>query len=476
MQDVSMQNYAQNQALCKKYVKTVPETKVPQPPVPSVQTQAQTQDTKNDTVELKEKDNSKKAKIAKIALLTATCVAAAAFLEGAFSGNKLDKQIRQFIRKHEDVFNFSKFKATLSENEQVKKLSKVSNIVNNSNTVKDSFSLPVIKRIPVLRKITGKVSDIYTKASLKTTKAKYIASKQAADSAIDELQNLTDKTGAKDKVKTLIEKLQKTYGENFNSELTENRLKDIQQAMQEDGTIAKKTRSSFVEIGKKLLNKNTRKEAMKTLSDGVIIENLAAKKKEEFVQPLEKGYKDIKGIWQEIFDTIKEENGESWLKENEEKLLGAKNKYTQKLKSAIQNECNEHFNKIRDIEAGGAETDIITMGLTAGAMGVYLAQADDKNQRVEVGLTSGVPLMVALLTATIGANKQLSGFKSAVLGLLTGEAAKLIGEAANKKYQARHGIKEQKINIPTLNSTKEEIKNGAQKIKKRANEKLQGRA
>ena len=90
---------------------------------------------------------------------------------------------------------------------------------------------------------------------------------------------------------------------------------------------------------------------------------------------------------------------------------------------------------------------------TTGMLGVYLAQAEDKNQRVEAALTTGVPLGLGMLSTTFATMKMYTGMKAIAFGAVATFIANTIGKAINKEYQKRHNVKNQDLEIPTLDIT-----------------------
>ena len=98
----------------------------------------------------------------------------------------------------------------------------------------------------------------------------------------------------------------------------------------------------------------------------------------------------------------------------------------------------------------------------AGLMGIYLAQAEDKNQRVEVALTTGVPLGLGMIATTFATMKMYAGIKSLAFGAVTTFAANTIGKLINNQYQKRNNVETKEPEIFTLDKATHEF---TQKIK-----------
>ncbi len=108
---------------------------------------------------------------------------------------------------------------------------------------------------------------------------------------------------------------------------------------------------------------------------------------------------------------------------------------SQKLKDAI-NEYNgvkgTLLPKIRDINCGSAPTDFITIIASTLGLGVATACADTKEEKKSILVNLGIPLLVTLGSTTYGTMKALSGAKSLIFGLVTGQAASLGAGAIDK--------------------------------------------
>ena len=94
--------------------------------------------------------------------------------------------------------------------------------------------------------------------------------------------------------------------------------------------------------------------------------------------------------------------------------------------------------------------DILSTAGTIGTLGLYTAQADTKEERVGVTLTTGIPLVVSLGTTIGMTTKMVGGAKALILGALTGLGANILGNQINKKYQEAKGTENAPKTIVTL--------------------------
>ncbi len=115
----------------------------------------------------------------------------------------------------------------------------------------------------------------------------------------------------------------------------------------------------------------------------------------------------------EAFNKIEATEG---LRQEAQEALDKFNKIKQKT-------AQELVPKLRDINAGNAPTDLITILASTGALVGAVAMEDDKKEKKSIIINLGIPLIATLSTQIYGTVKLLSGFKSLVFGLATGQIA-----------------------------------------------------
>ena len=141
-----------------------------------------------------------------------------------------------------------------------------------------------------------------------------------------------------------------------------------------------------------------------------------------------------------------------------ETLSASRQNAQKSLNNALRTEGNDLFDKIRDIEIGSAPNDILGMLGTTGMLGVYLAQAKDKDQRVEAALTTGLPLGLGMLATTFATMKMYTGMKAIAFGAVATFISNNIGKIINKEYQKKNNVQPKEVEIPTIDKTVENIK------------------
>lgn len=112
------------------------------------------------------------------------------------------------------------------------------------------------------------------------------------------------------------------------------------------------------------------------------------------------------------------------------------------LHKACSMEMNDTMDKLRDINCGSAPTDFLTLITSAGGLLLYLAQADNNDERVSLGLTTGLPLISTVGTNLYGAINQFSGRKSMLFSLGTAFITTRICKKLDKAYKKSRGLDE----------------------------------
>ena len=172
------------------------------------------------------------------------------------------------------------------------------------------------------------------------------------------------------------------------------------------------------------------------------------------VENLAKMRDDILKADETIFETLKGKVDEKTF----ETLSASRQNAQKSLNNALRTEGNDLFDKIRDIEIGSAPNDILGMLGTTGMLGVYLAQAKDKDQRVEAALTTGLPLGLGMLATTFATMKMYTGMKAIAFGAVATFISNNIGKIINKEYQKKNNVQPKEVEIPTIDKTVENIK------------------
>ena len=145
-------------------------------------------------------------------------------------------------------------------------------------------------------------------------------------------------------------------------------------------------------------------------------------------------------------------------------ILKSSQRAQKAFKNAFTKEQTDLFEKLRDINYGAAPNDVLSIFETVGLLGLYTAQADTKEERVSVSLTTGIPLLASLGTTIVATSKMVSGAKALVLGLATGAVANRIGKFVDKKYLESKGMDESPKTIITIDDYVNTIKQDTKTI------------
>ena len=94
-------------------------------------------------------------------------------------------------------------------------------------------------------------------------------------------------------------------------------------------------------------------------------------------------------------------------------------------------ETVEFFNKVRDLRLGSAPTDVLSIVASGGMIGYGLAKAHNSDERWEVALTSGIPIIGTIGTALYCTAQLVSGSKGMLIAGASGVVLKYMGDFAN---------------------------------------------
>ena len=413
-----------------------------------------------DSTELSSKDSAKKNKkldkksvIAIISLAAASLVTLGGVLTKARGLNKKVKEIivkKLKINNKEHVLNLTKFKGALNLSSKEGKLLKITNVLNNSANIKDCYLLPFLNKFPILRGFARKTSDIYTKTGVNMTQSAYKHARNSYAGFDKKILELIKEIGDEE-LSAKIAQRNAIIEKNFMPENILQRVGQIEDIMDNIGPrgIAVEVRDKFTSLIKKAIF-----DRDFSGFGEFVAEDMVKAQKANYIDNLRKSRDLILKSDDEIIDILRSSVDEKTLNN----IINAKTNAQKSLNNAIRTEGNDLFDKIRDIKIGSAPNDILGMLSTTGMLGVYLAQAKDKDQRVEAALTTGVPLGLGMLSTTFATMKMYTGIKALAFGAIATFVANTIGKAINEEYKKRHNLNKQDVEIPTINNTFEDLK------------------
>ena len=93
---------------------------------------------------------------------------------------------------------------------------------------------------------------------------------------------------------------------------------------------------------------------------------------------------------------------------------------------SLGTETVEFFDKVRDIQMGAAPTDVLTILSSAGMIAYGLGDAEDKDEKISVLLTAGIPIFGTIGTTVICTTKLISGGMSMLFSLGIGGIFKYV--------------------------------------------------
>ncbi len=373
-------------------------------------------DTSSDAFVSDEK-KSKKKKIARYALLGATAMSIGGAVLIALTHKKDIIKGKDFLK------------------ENIQNLAEYENGANNITNIKDSVIRKVMSKIPFYKKFDGAMSNLYRKTALNTVTKSYTKASGAIVEAdkklVSYIKNSLPTNENTNEILNILAKRAENIKEFTNKNHIAERFTDLNASMERLDKDALKKLSAIKGNVKPLLKKSV---AVERLEQSKKLQNSMMKKYLNFgLSPEEKAK------LKKFVGTI-----------GDEKLKNGFFNAERKMMNSINKESSDLFAKLRDINFGCAPGDILGIAGTVGLLGLYTAQADSKEERVGVTLTTGIPLAVSLGTTVFATAKMVSGFRALGLGLLTGFVAKTIGNKANKKYQQAHNVQNPENTIVTL--------------------------
>lgn len=134
----------------------------------------------------------------------------------------------------------------------------------------------------------------------------------------------------------------------------------------------------------------------------------------------------------------------------DKELRGVTRGAVKNLTKAVKFEGDDLFDKVRDIKIGSAPTDFYTLFMATGGMGIYLAQADTKEERTSVSLTKGVPILMTILMSMYTAAKGITAVKGLGYSAISGILANKIGKEISKEYLKKHEVDEKDFTLPNF--------------------------
>lgn len=408
-----------------------------------------------------DKEKGKKNTIAKVALAAAAGISLTVGVVAAFrhKGGVLGTA-KETFSKVKNAFNSSSEKASKTlENAKNAGVSDFRKGADNINNAKDSVVRHFLMKIPGYEKFDSWASNIYKKASLNTLGKHYSKAKDAVSVADDTVLGLLDKSGLSEteikRTKELISKRQESLTSFTSKDAIKDRMSKLDDHMQRlDREAWEKFKSVKGEKPKSIFRKFSRE----ALAEDKLTEAKGIQK--GLISPFRNmGLNEDEA--NELSGLIKKAT-----KNSDDSVKKIISKADKKFNKAYSKEDMDLFEKLRDINHGSAPGDILgTLG-TVGLLGIYTAQADSKEEKVGVTLTTGIPLMVSLGT-TIGMTiKMIGGAKALLVGATSGLVANAIGNKINKKYQEAKGIDKPVKTIVTLDDyIKNPVNNIPQEIK-----------
>lgn len=153
------------------------------------------------------------------------------------------------------------------------------------------------------------------------------------------------------------------------------------------------------------------------------------------------------GLYDEIYNIVAEDLGKA-----EASLLKRRVKAARaKLKSASVSECNEYFDKKRDLVLGSAPTDIVSALGGLGLCGLAVGTANSKDERISRLVTTGIPVVLGLATSLVCTALLFSGATGLLVGGAVGLLANKIGNIIDERVLGNVDEEEVELQVEAEN-------------------------
>lgn len=367
---------------------------------------------------------SKKAKVAKAALGLALIGTVAICGISAFRNNNSIKAIKNSIKNR-------------IHNAAVNKKSKgnvfsIQHSIENVTNSKDSITRHFLSKIPGYKKFDELTTNFYMKCVRSTMTKKYTKCAQKIQEADSQILEAARESGFKNlkRLEELLLKRREKVGYFASTKGIDKRIHCLDMSMSNldeeafqklKGVLdSSKVKETIGDFTKESVVKNQlqyAKHIQKALMNEFTNLGLTAKESKE----LEK-----------IISKLRTPENKNIIKRFERANKG--------FRKVFEIEKGDFFNKLRDIKCGSAPTDIMGIMGTTGLLGLYIAQADTKEERVSVSLNTGVPLLTTLGTTLAATNKLISGIKLFGLAGASGFISSRAAKAIDKKYKEKNKV------------------------------------
>lgn len=385
--------------------------------------------------EFKSEEDKKRNKIAKYSILGAVGLAV---LSVAMSPRFLPKNFTRDFKK--------------SASALIEPVKSKLNILNNITTTKDAYLKKIYEYIPPLKWLDNKSTKLYCDTAEKMTVSKFKKAFNFIGRADSEIEGILSKM---EKNKIIEGKSVQEWIKEI-SEITQKRNKVMKESYGEGalGAFRSKVMSAVDKLDERF-RERFGKEIFKDKDFGKLfnftaqemIEPDKVRLAEEFSQKasvINDSNKQIKGILGKLgidADPIMQ-------------------KADKQFNKAVKVQVDDYVDKMRDVAAGSAPTDITAIIASGGGLALYTAQAKTKEERTSVALTTGVPFGLGIVGTTIATMMMVSGFSALGVGIATTIISGIIGKSLDKNYKKNRGIEDEQPTIPTLKMPLKLEKNG----------------
>lgn len=288
------------------------------------------------------------------------------------------------------------------------------------------FKKYLSNKIPILKPICTKISDIFEKISIHSVikaHSKTFAQFGRLYTKIDELTAELPKGKINKELAIKIQEkmtiLKSGYDGNFGIGAVNARLRKMNSSL--EGLDDKVWDATLHNPKKFIMNKDSFKK--------FVPEDLVAPQKQAAMNDLKTKSESIKNAMQDLKEIYKGVLDEKAYKKLEKTI----DKTAKSLDKSIDKESNKLFDKLRDIKLGSAPTDFLGVVGAFGAAGWGLIKSDNNDERISASLQYGIPAIGAVSVSLLCATSLISAGPALAFGAVSGVAISKLGEFIDKQ-------------------------------------------
>ena len=290
--------------------------------------------------------------------------------------------------------------------------------------MKDVYLKKVTEKIPLMPKISKKMTTFFEGISIKMVMFKYSRSSAKFEKLYAAFARFNTEANIPSEqleiIQRKINQLKRSYDQDFGIGTITSRIHSVKEGF---NGLEDKAWTKF-----KLQNVKRLATDRNSYTTFIPDELVAANKKvnydlvDNLVVDKEDQLKEILKIYKEVLSEA-----------DYKKLEKIVNKAKKSLRKSKDMETNNLYDKLRDLKLGSALTDVLGVVTSLAAVAVGLTKADDKDSRISATLKYGIPAVGSVAVTVLCTVGLVTSGPAFLIGMLSGGAINKAGTFADKK-------------------------------------------